>query len=253
MKPLRLDKLVATQLGLSRSEAVSLIRRGQVTAGCAVCRTPAEKYDPEQTPVSVGGQPLVYREHLYLMLNKPSGILCVSRDPNAATVTDLLPACFRRRGIFPAGRLDKDTGGFVFLTDDGDFGHRLTAPKQGIYKIYRARLDGPVGQAEADAFAAGITLADGTVCRPAGLRILEPGEQPLVEIAICEGRFHQIKRMFGVCGRGVCFLKRMAIGDLWLDEQLEEGACRLLTEQERERILRPYSAHLRNYYEYLIK
>ena len=156
----------------------------------------------------------------------------MSRDPHAPTVADLAPAQYRRRALFPAGRLDKDSCGLVLLTDDGDFAHRLLSPKKAIFKRYLVRVDAPVGQDVIDAFAAGVTLADGTSCLPAGLRVIEDGDRPLTEVTIREGRYHQIKRMFGVYGCGVCFLKRVAIGGLQLDETLPESECRLLTERE---------------------
>ena len=230
---IRLDKLIAEQAAVPRKEATRLIRIGKITADGQVMRDPAAKVDPTAQAIALSGQPLTYREHLYLMLNKPAGLLCVSRDPKAPTVLELVPPELRRRGLFPAGRLDKDTTGLVLLTDDGDWAHRLTAPKKEIYKVYRARLDGPVTPDMIRAFAEGTTLPDGTPCRPARLTVLEAGEQPLTEIAICEGRYHQIKRMFGTHGIGVLSLCRLSIGGLLLDEHLPEGGCRELTDDEK--------------------
>ena len=152
MKPQRLDKFVSTQGALTRSAATSQIRRGNVTVNGAVCRDPSAKLDPETDTVMLGGNPLTFAAHLYLMLNKPAGILCVSRDPNAETVLDLVPQNLRRAGMFPAGRLDKDTTGLVILTDDGDFGHRLTSPKHLVEKVYYARVDAPVFDGVVKAF-----------------------------------------------------------------------------------------------------
>lgn len=227
----RLDKFIASQGTLSRSETVRLIRQGRVTVDGAVCRDPARKIE-ESAAVTVNGEALDYQRFVYLMMNKPSGILCVSRDPKAPTVLDLLPPALRRKGLFPAGRLDKDTVGLVLLTDDGDFAHRLLAPKKDIVKRYLVRLDGPLTDEDVRLFAEGVTLADGTPCRPATLRILEAGETPLAEIGITEGRYHQIKRMFGVIDRGVVFLKRLSMGPLVLDESLAEGETRPLTDEE---------------------
>ncbi len=232
----RLDKLVSSQSGLSRREAVQRIRAGRVTVDGKPCRRPADKV-PTEALVAVDGKPLSYEKHVYYMLNKPAGILCVSRDPKVRTVVDLLPPEYRRRGLFPAGRLDKDTHGMVLITDDGAFAHEILSPRRHIPKTYRAVLDGAYTEEMAAAFRAGPTLADGTKCLPAGLRLIEDGKQPLVEVVIEEGKFHQIKRMFLAVGRRVVWLKRIAMGGLPLDEALAEGECRPLTEAEKLNIL----------------
>lgn len=230
----RLDKLIASQGTRSRSETVRLIRSGQVTVNGAVCRDPSAKYDADTCRVTVAGESLNYRQFVYIMMNKPAGILCVSRDPKARTVVDLLPEEMKRKNLFPAGRLDKDTVGLVLLTDDGELAHRILAPKRDILKRYQVRLDAPLSGEHCRAFAEGITLADGTPCRPAELIVLENGEQPLAEVRITEGRYHQIKRMFGVLDRGVVWLKRISIGNVVLDPALAEGESRFLTDRERE-------------------
>lgn len=228
----RLDKLICSQGMRSRREIGGVIRRGGVTVNGAVCRDPARKVDPAADLVTVEGEALRFSAFVYYMLNKPAGLLCVSRDPRAETVVDLLRPEDRRRGIFPAGRLDRDTRGLVLLTDDGDLAHRLLSPKKHIEKRYRAILDGSVDKRAVEAFAAGVVLADGTRCRPAGLCILQEGERPLVEITLCEGKYHQIKRMFGTLDRGVDWLKRVSMGGLMLDETLKEGEYRSLGKQE---------------------
>lgn len=230
----RLDKLIASQGTRSRSETVRLIRSGQVTVNGAICRDPSAKYDANICQVMVAGEPLCYRRFVYIMMNKPAGILCVSRDPKVRTVVDLLPEDMKRKNLFPAGRLDKDTVGLVLLTDDGELAHRILAPKREIIKRYHVRLDAPLTDEHCRAFAKGITLADGTPCRPAELIILENGDRPLAEVHITEGRYHQIKRMFGVLDRGVVWLKRISIGELVLDPSLAEGESRFLTDKERE-------------------
>lgn len=228
----RLDKMIASQGTISRSETVRLIRSGLVTVDGVVCRDASRKVE-ESCAVVVSGKPLTYRRFSYIMMNKPAGLLCVSRDPRAETVLDRLPPELKRKGLFPAGRLDKDSVGLVLLTDDGDFAHRLLAPKSDILKRYLVRLDGPLTEEHVRRFAEEIVLADGTVCRPAQVRILEDGEQPLAEIGITEGRYHQIKRMFGTIDRGVNWLKRVSIGPLTLDPALAEGEARLLTAEEQ--------------------
>ena len=228
----RLDKFLASQGTLPRSEAQRAIRGGRVQVEGAVCRSASEKVDPERQTVAVDGRPLLYRRHLYIMLNKPAGILCVSRDPKAPTVVDLLPEPLRRKGLFPAGRLDKDTVGLVLITDDGDFAHRMLSPRHDIVKRYQAVIDAPVTEEHIRIFADGTSLADGTRCLPAKLQVLKPGENPLVEIHISEGKYHQIKRMFEAVGRKVLWLKRYAIGGLVLDPSLPEEKCRELTPEE---------------------
>ncbi len=236
MKPQRLDKFVATQGSLTRSTATTRIRRGEVTVNGAVVRDPAAKVDPQTDTVSLAGSALAFSEHLYVMLHKPAGILCVSRDPHAKTVLDLLPPALRRAGMFPAGRLDKDTTGLVILTDDGDFGHRLTSPKHLVEKVYFARVDAPVSEAVIDAFASGTHLPDGTPCAPATLRVVEEGDEPLCEVTVTEGKYHQIKRMFGTHNLGVNTLHRHSIGALSLPDDLAPGEARLLTDTEKDAV-----------------
>lgn len=233
----RLDKMIASQGTMTRSEAGRAIRAGRVTVDGVVCREAAKKYDPTAHTVAVDGRPLGYAEYVYWMLNKPAGILCVSRDPKVPTVVDLLPPDSRRKGLFPAGRLDKDTHGLVLITDDGDFAHRILSPRHHIPKTYLARLDKPLTEEGAAVFRAGPTLADGTRCQPAHLTVTEPGDNPLVEVVIYEGKYHQIKRMFAAVGCQVIWLKRIKMGGLCLDENLAEGECRPLTPAEKEGIL----------------
>lgn len=229
----RLDKLLCSQSTRTRSEAGRLIRSGRVLVDGRVCRKPEEKVDPAVCTVTVDGRPLDYQTHIYWMLNKPAGILCVSRDAKVATVVDLMPEEEKRRGLFPAGRLDKDTHGLVLLTDDGAFAHELLSPRHHVAKTYRAVLDRPLSPEAAAAFRAGPLLADGTKCLPAEVTVVEDGENPLVEVVIFEGKFHQIKRMFAAVGCTVIWLKRIAMGGLRLDESLPEGECRPLTETEK--------------------
>lgn len=228
----RLDKLICSQTTLTRSEAGRLIRIGRVTVNGVVCRQGAQKVDPTAVEITVEGKPLGYARHVYFMMNKPAGILCVSRDKKVQTVVDLLPPEYRRRGLFPAGRLDKDTHGLVLLTDDGAMAHDMLSPRHHVPKTYQVRLDKPLTAEAAETFCAGPTLEDGTVCMPAQLQVL-PGAGDEAEVVIYEGKFHQIKRMFAAVGYHVEWLKRTAMGGLQLDETLAEGACRPLTVEER--------------------
>ncbi len=236
MKAQRLDKFVATQGSLTRSAATTQIRRGNVAVNGFVLRDPSAKVDPDSDTVTLNGTPLAFSEHLYLMLNKPAGILCVSRDPHAETVLDLVPPALRRNGMFPAGRLDKDTTGLVLLTDDGEWGHRLTSPKHLVEKVYYARVDAPVSDDVIAAFEKGTHLPDGTPCAPAKLRVLEDGDEPLCEVTVTEGKYHQIKRMFGTHHLGVNRLHRHAIGALVLPKELNERDVKLLSEEEKNAV-----------------
>lgn len=228
----RIDKLIASQGTLTRSDARRLIKSGAVTVNGACVRDAGQKADPTTDQISVSGQPFLISKHIYLMLDKPAGIVSASRDPKRETVVDLVPAEFRRAGLFPAGRLDQDTTGFVLITDDGDFAHRILSPKKHISKTYLARLARPADDMLMDAFRAGVVLADGTRCMEAGLRILEGGEMPLAEVVLHEGKYHQIKRMFAALGNEVTALRRIKMGGLSLDETLGPGGCRKITAEE---------------------
>jgi 16S rRNA pseudouridine516 synthase len=168
------------------------------------------------------------------MLNKPAGVLSATEDKNAKTAVDLLPANLQRRGVFVAGRLDKDTEGLLLLTDDGDFAHKVMSPKKGVFKKYFAKLNGSVTDELAQNFRNGITLADGTQLKPAFIEVLEDGTSAIVKI--CEGKFHQVKRMFETGGLKVIYLKRLSFGGLVLDDDLPLGKARLLSAEECEKI-----------------
>ncbi len=233
--PERLDKFLASQNLGSRKEAAKLIRSGAVAVNGSPARDGAQKLDPGTDRVTVNGEPVAYREHLYLMMNKPAGVLSASSDKRAATVLDLLPPELRRRGLFPAGRLDKDTTGLLLITDDGDLAHRMLSPKNHVYKLYQAKLRDPVTEQDVEAFRQGVSQG-GQSFAPARLWTEngEDGEAAMVEIR--EGKYHQVKRMFQAVGNQVLFLKRLKIGGLWLDGTLPEGDVRLLTQTEIDAI-----------------
>ncbi|MCI9575524.1 MAG: rRNA pseudouridine synthase [Clostridiales bacterium] len=231
----RLDKVLSSQNFGSRKEVGSLIRKGVVTVNGELVKQPDYKVNPEADTISVHGKPLFFERFVYYMMNKPGGVLSAARDSQAETVLDLLPPELARRGLFPAGRLDKDTEGLLIITDDGDFSHRMLAPKSGVEKVYHAVLDAPIEAADMEAFAQGLEMKDWT-CLPARLRVLEEGENPLVEATVCEGKFHQVKRMFAARGKTVLFLKRVKIGNLELDPSLKTGEVRKLSFQERQAV-----------------
>ncbi|MBE6809346.1 MAG: rRNA pseudouridine synthase [Ruminococcaceae bacterium] len=227
----RLDKIISSQFNMSRSIARKVIRYGRVTVGDSVVHDPAFSVDPENAEISFRGQALEFKEHIYILLNKPKGVLSASEDKKRQTVVDLVPEKLKRNGLFPVGRLDRDTTGLLIITDDGDFAHNVLSPKKEIFKTYKVTLDGNVTEDIIKSFSAGITLADGTACRPAKLKALE---ENIAEIKICEGRYHQIKRMFGTVGLGVNELERTALGGLKLPENLAFGDCRELSKEELE-------------------
>ena len=232
----RLDKLIASQGRFSRREVQELIKSGAVKVNGITVRDRGAKSDDEKDIICVNGEQLDFQRFVYIMLNKPKGVVSATNDKNEKTVIDLVPKEFKGRNLFPAGRLDITTTGFVLVTDDGDFAHRILSPKNHIEKTYEARLAESVTEGQLEAVRNGIELKDGTKCLPAKVTVLADGEKPLVEIKICEGKYHQIKRMFAAAGNGVIELKRTQMGRLTLDPSLKEGDYRLLDAHEVQKI-----------------
>ncbi len=226
---LRLDKLIASQCGLSRKETHVAIRQGRVTVNGKAAVGFAVNVDPQKDSVLLDGRAVAYKKHIYLMMNKPSGVLSASNDKSRQTVVDLVPPELYRSGLVPVGRLDKDTTGLLLLTDDGDFVHEVISPKKRVPKSYLVELDGPLTQEMPELFRKGIVLADGTLCRPAKLEILAPTRARLV---LCEGKYHEVKRMFGTVGLGVVTLHRESLGDLALFDDLKAGEVVEIGEKE---------------------
>lgn len=233
---IRIDKFLSTQAIATRSQAKEMLRAGRVLVNGTPVKAANLKVDPEGDEIQVDGRVYGYQEHLYLMLNKPQGVVSATDDKVHRTVLDLVPPELRRRGLFPAGRLDRDTVGFVLITDDGEFAHNILSPRHHVPKTYEAGLDGPIGENELSVLAQGVVLGDGTKCRPAELTVLQSGERPLIQIVIVEGRYHQIKRMFAAVGRRVLTLKRTKIGGLALDPSLKEGDCIAISPSNLEKI-----------------
>ena len=227
----RLDKIIASTGRWSRREVKGLIRQGRVLVDGLPPRSPEEKADPEQAEITGDGEALGYRRYTWVMLNKPAGYLSATEDGRGATVLDLLPQELQRRGLFPVGRLDKDTEGLLLLTNDGPLAHALLAPGRHVDKVYYVEVDGRLDQQDRRAFQAGVTLADGTVCQPADLTVLDPPSQGLVTLR--EGKYHQVKRMLAARGKPVTYLKRLSMGPLTLDPALPAGAWRPLTPEEK--------------------
>ena len=224
----RLDKLL-TQSGLySRSEARELIRSGRVSVDGETLRRPEVKA-AEGAAVFVDGEEVNCSLCRYFMLNKPAGVLCATDDRSQPTVLDLLPREIRALGLFPVGRLDKDTTGLLLLTNDGGFAHRVISPKHGVVKTYLAVTASPVDAEDVRAFREGITLADGTHCLPA---VLEPLDGCRCRVLVSEGKYHQVKRMLAACGKPCTALERTAVGALELDPELPRGGWRELRQFE---------------------
>lgn len=230
----RLDKIISSSFNITRSQAKSLIKSGTVKIDGKTAVKPDMKCAADD--VTVNGKNIVYKKHVYIMLNKPAGVVSAGRSESDITVTDILPDEMKRKNLFPAGRLDKDTVGFVLITDDGDFAHNILSPRRHVEKTYEARLDSKIDERTAEKFRSGITLADGTKCRKAELEILENKNGQLCRIKITEGKYHQIKRMFAADGVHVTYLKRTAIGGLALDPSLREGEARYISEKELKQI-----------------
>ncbi len=228
----RLDKIIASQSTFSRKDARNLIKDGGVCVNGKTMTSCDASFDTQTDILSLFGKVFTVKRFIYIMLNKPAGILSAAKDARSKTVVDLLPLSMYRRGLFPTGRLDKDTTGFMLITDDGEFAHRILSPKNHIFKTYEARLAKPLVGVDSELLAGGITLADGTKCLPAFVETLSQEDQPLVRVKIREGKYHQIKRMFAALGNEVIELKRTHIGELALDENLKEGECRELSENE---------------------
>lgn len=231
---MRLDKYLAEAAQCTRSEAKTLLQKGRVQVNGTVCKK-GDTQLKESDVVAVDGSPLHHQQFVYLMLNKPKGVVSASTDKRDTTVVDLVGDAYPRRELFPAGRLDKTSTGFVLLTDDGGFAHDILAPKRHVSKTYTVTLDTPLTEQMRTGFADGVTLADGTALSPAEVHALS-ADGLTVKVVLKQGVYHQIKRMFGVYRAGVNALHRDAIGGLALDESLAPGQWRELTEEEVLRI-----------------
>ena len=231
----RLDKLLSDSGLYSRSEARALIRAGRVLADGAAVRQPEAKYDPDTAEITVDGAVISCAPKRCLMLYKPAGVLSATEDAHQQTVLDLLPSKYQRMGLFPVGRLDKDTTGLLLLTNDGDLAHRVISPKQHVPKVYRAETDGVLDEADIQAFAEGIILADETNCLPAKLELIG---QTTGRVTVYEGKYHQVKRMFAARGKHVIALHRLSVGGLKVDESLAPGQFRELRPEEIEEIFK---------------
>ncbi|MEE1314304.1 MAG: pseudouridine synthase [Faecalimonas sp.] len=232
---MRLDKYLAEMGVGTRSEVKKAIRQGKVKVDGLVEKNPETKFDPKGKSVTYLDKPVAYVEFEYYMLNKPAGVISAVTDANERTVVDLIDSK-TRKDLFPVGRLDKDTEGLLLITNDGDMAHRLLAPKKHVDKVYYAKVKGLVTEQDVEAFAKGVSLGQGEMAKPARLEILASDEISEIRLTIQEGKFHQVKRMFISVGKEVCYLKRLSMGSLVLDESLPLEAYRPLTEEELEKL-----------------
>ena len=236
-KKLRVDKILS-HLGIAtRSESKKLVKQGRVIVDGNPIKDSGLQVNPETSTIEVDGQSVHYREFVYLLLNKPQGVVSATEDKWDRTVIDLLDAEYLAFEPFPVGRLDKDTEGLLLLTNDGQLTHELLSPRKHVPKTYEAKVLGAVNEKDGEALKAGVTLDDGYETMPAELEIVrhfeEEGEAHTdIRLTIMEGKFHQVKRMFEAVGKKVVFLKRISMGPLRLDPELSLGEYRELTSEE---------------------
>lgn len=231
----RLDKILANLGYGSRKEVKALCRKGEVVVDGTPVKDSAEKVDPVNSTIEVKGEKINYRKFIYLMMNKPSGVVSATFDNYDETVIDLLDPEYQVFEPFPIGRLDKDTVGLLLITNDGELNHKLIAPKNHVDKVYYAEINKPIDESDIVKFEKGITLDDGYLCMPAKLEVINSNEDGAeVHVTIQEGKFHQVKRMFEAVDKSVVYLRRISFGPLKLDETVEEGSFRELTEEEIE-------------------
>ena len=223
----RLDKIISNRTGISRKDVKSAISSGRVTVSGKVVRSSDFKVG-ENEEIVIDGKKISGNANVYLVHNKPKGYVSATEDPEQKTVIELVPPELFRNGIFPAGRLDKDTTGLMIITDDGDFAHRILAPRKHVPKKYAVTIDLPVTEKMREGFENGIELSDG-ICKSA--KLFKTGEYTC-EVTLSEGRYHQIKRMFGCFGAKVTELHRLSMGGFSLPEDLLPGECRELSENE---------------------
>lgn len=231
-KKMRVDKLLSNVGVASRAELKKYCKQGMISVNGKVINNPGVQVDSENDEVMFNGEKIVYREFVYIMLNKPSGYISATFDKHDPIVLDLIDQSYLVFDPFPVGRLDKDTEGLLVLTNDGKLSHRVLSPKKHVPKTYYAKIQGRVTEEDILAFEKGVVLDDGYETMPSQLKILKSDEISEIELTIHEGKFHQVKRMFESVEKKVLYLKRLSMGKLKLDESLELGAYRELTEEE---------------------
>ncbi|MBM7597647.1 16S rRNA pseudouridine516 synthase [Virgibacillus halotolerans] len=229
---MRLDKLLANMGFGSRKDVKALLKKKHVTVNQVVIKDGSKHVDPDKDMIQVQEEVVQYQQYIYIMLNKPPGYISATEDNREETVIDLLGKDLAHFKPFPVGRLDKDTEGLLLLTNDGELAHQLVSPKKNVEKTYYARIDGMVTEADIDKFHQGVTLEDGYQAKTAWLNILQSDVVSEIEVTITEGKYHQVKRMFEAVDKQVIYLRRIRMGELYLDETLKLGSYRELREDE---------------------
>ncbi len=232
----RLDKIISNFGFGTRKEVKELVRKGRVKVDGTVAKDSGMHVDPETSTVEIDGKLLNYRKFIYIMLNKPAGVISATWDAKHKTVVDLMHEEYKCFDLFPVGRLDIDTEGLVVMTNDGQLAHEVLSPNRHVWKTYYALIEGNVSEEDINAFNQGVILDDDYKTLPAKLEILKSGDRSEIEITICEGKFHQVKRMFEAQGKKVIYLRRIKMGNLDLDESLKEGESRELSETEVDQL-----------------
>ncbi|WP_114296717.1 pseudouridine synthase [Anaerobacterium chartisolvens] len=228
----RLDKILSNLGYGTRKEIKQAVRSGLVKVDGIFVSDSGMHVDPYGSRIEIAGETVNYKKHIYVMMNKPPGVVSATYDKRLKTVADILPDSFKVFELFPVGRLDIDTEGLLLMTNDGQLAHGLLSPRRHVSKRYYAVVDGEVTGEDVLSFKEGITIDDGYTTMPSELQILEAGRQSKIELTIYEGKFHQVKRMFQAVGKRVEYLKRIQMGGLRLDEHLKTGASRELTGEE---------------------
>ncbi|MBX4266490.1 16S rRNA pseudouridine(516) synthase [Clostridium estertheticum] len=229
----RIDKILSNLGHGTRKEVKALLKKKKVEVDGVIATDSAMKVDPEKAVIKVSGDEINYRKYIYLVMNKPSGVVSATVDRNDETVIDLIDEQYRAFKPFPIGRLDKDTVGLLLITNDGELNHKLIAPKNHVDKVYYAEINKFIDASDINTFKKGVVIDDGYKCMPAELEVLTANENGSeVMVTIQEGKFHQVKRMFESVNKNVMFLRRISFGPLKLDEDLVEGQCRELSEDE---------------------
>nr|WP_302416533.1 pseudouridine synthase [uncultured Romboutsia sp.] len=231
-KKMRVDKLLSNVGVASRAELKKYCKQGLISVNGKVINNPGVQVDSESDDIRFNGEKIVYREFVYIMLNKPDGYISATYDKYDPIVLDLIDQSYLVFEPFPVGRLDKDTEGLLVLTNDGQLAHRVLSPKKHVPKTYYAKIQGKVTEEDILAFEKGVILDDGYETMPSQLKILKSDDMSEIELTIHEGKFHQVKRMFESVGKKVVYLKRLSMGKLKLDESLKLGEYRELTEEE---------------------
>lgn len=236
---MRLDKFLADMNFGSRKEVKAYIKKGLVTVNGVTIRSDKHQVNEGVDEITFAGEPIVYQKYFYYLLNKPAGVISATVDNYEETVVDLLRDEDFREDLFPVGRLDKDTEGFLLLSNDGALAHQLLSPKKHVEKEYYAQVAGIMDQKDVASFAEGVTIDGGETTLPAQLKILtvnEGAQTSEIRLILHEGKFHQVKRMVQAVGKEVTYLKRTRMGRLELDPDLALGEYRQLTEAEVEQL-----------------